>query len=154
MKVNFLFITTVSILIMSCTSNSEKDESTAEKDKNPFKDTICNCTHLVLDEKYNHFFHEDNDRTHPFSGTCRDSFPNTTQLRLEKQVNDGKNHGNYKLYHENGVLKSEKTFINNYVQEIKHYFPSGVLKYHATYKAGELEDMIYNVSVDSTLQVP
>lgn len=148
----FLYLLILLFLVTNCQS---PNENTQEKNQEPtvkheFKDSVCYCSRLILDEPYNHFYHELNDRTIPFTGICRDSFPDGT-LKIEKHLKDGKNHGEYKTYYENGQLKSWKKFNMNYEVEGKNYFPSGVLKHHAIYKGGKVKKIIYSSKIDSTV---
>lgn len=135
------------MLIVSCNEQPKQKEQA----KTYFKDSVCRCTQLVLDKPYNHFFHEDNPRDMAFTGICRDSFKNGG-LKIEKHLKEGKNDGIYKKYYKDGTLRSWKKIDMNYVEEVKNYFPSGVLKYHAKYKAGKIKNVIYSAGRDSTLQ--
>lgn len=138
------------VFVVGCNQSNETKSEEQTSDQKAFTDSVCYCSHLILDELYNHFYHENNNRKQPFTGICRDSFPDGT-LQLEKHLKEGKNHGIYKKFYKDGTLKIWKRFDKNYEVEGKNFFPSGALKYHAKYKAGKLQKVIYSTPTDSTL---
>lgn len=84
------------------------DSST--KESKYFISNSCNCTDLILDELYNHFYL--NERTSPFSGTCYEYFKNG-ELSISKQFQEGKMDGKMIRYNTNGSIKSIMNFEQN-----------------------------------------
>ncbi len=88
--------------LISCSNNLETKESLLESN--------CNCTDLILDELYNHFFLD--ERTLPFTGTCYEYFKNGN-ISISKQFQEGKMEGKMIRFHSNGVIKSSAGFQQN-----------------------------------------
>tara|TARA_Y100000589_G_scaffold330984_1_gene382500 strand:- start:524 stop:925 length:402 start_codon:yes stop_codon:yes gene_type:complete len=88
--------------LISCSNNLEPNETLLESN--------CNCTDLILDESYNHFFLD--DRTLPFTGTCYQYFKNG-KISISKQFQEGKMEGEMIRYNKNGTIKSVMNFQQN-----------------------------------------
>ena len=88
--------------LISCSNNLDNKE--------PLLESNCNCTDLILDESYNHFFL--NDRTLPFTGICYEYFKNGN-ISISKQFQDGKMEGEMIRYNKNGTIKSLMNFQKN-----------------------------------------
>ena len=80
------------------------------KNNEYFKLKSCNCTDLILDELYNHFYLK--ERTSPFSGTCYEYFGNGG-ISISKQFQEGKMEGEMIRYNKNGSIKSTMNFKQN-----------------------------------------
>jgi antitoxin component YwqK of YwqJK toxin-antitoxin module len=100
------YIVKVVILILCFTRCSDRNT----KETKYFKLNSCNCTDLILDELYNHFYLK--ERTSPFSGTCYEYFKNGV-LSISKQLNEGKMEGEMIRYNKNGSIKSTMNFKQN-----------------------------------------
>ena len=99
------YIPTIIILfscLVSCVNNLDTKE--------PLLESNCNCTDLILDELYNHFFLE--DRTSPFTGTCYEYFKNGN-ISISKKFKEGKMEGEMIRYNTNGSIKSIMNFQQN-----------------------------------------
>jgi len=101
---NYLVKTIILIVCFTgCSDNNIKEN-------NYFISNSCNCTDLILDELYNHFYL--NERTSPFSGTCYEYFKNG-EFSISKQFQEGKMEGEMIRYNKNGSIKSTMNFSQN-----------------------------------------
>jgi antitoxin component YwqK of YwqJK toxin-antitoxin module len=89
--------------LISCSNNSNKNTI-------QHKGNSCDCTDLILDELYNHFFLK--ERTSPFTGTCYEFFK-TGEISISKQFKDGKMDGKMIQFYTNGSIKSTMNFQQN-----------------------------------------
>lgn len=137
MKNSFYFLAFL-ILLSSCgestgtdtISESENDTTTAET----IDSNNCSCAELIFDEPYNHFFRF--ERRDGFTGKCEDFHPNG-EKKMEKNFVDGKLHGKFFLYYDNGQIDEEKEFDNNFqTGEQITYSKKGEVIFHALYKRG------------------
>ncbi len=116
MRKFFLFILPLSLLLFSC------DETNQTKD-------YIDCERLHLDVAYNHFYETDRDQ--PYTGVCK-LFHVGGKLKQMREMENGKNHGRFELYNEQGILVEEGAFHEN----LHH----GVFKYYND--EGELIEQI------------
>ncbi|MCH2233992.1 MAG: hypothetical protein MK078_07040 [Crocinitomicaceae bacterium] len=136
MKKFALIISVFALFAMSSCGGGTPDEIVVEK----IDSNYCQCVELLFDEPYNHFYRF--DRTEYFEGRCEDFYPNG-QLKLEKTIVKGKNHGLQKKYFEDGQLAEVREFDMNFQIGVQiNYTREGDTAYYATYERGELKDIL------------
>ena len=92
------------------------------------------CERLHLDVAYNHFY--ESDRNIPYTGVCKVFYPGG-QLKQMREMVNGKNHGQFELYNENGVLIEQGTFHENLHHGVfKYYNDEGELIEQIEYALG------------------
>lgn len=119
-KLNFIGLSLIVLSLVSC--------------ENDTKLTYIDCERLNLDIKYNHFY--ETDRTVPYNGECRTFFQGG-KVKQVREIQNGKNHGSYKEFDENGVLREEGVFYENLHHGVfKYYNDEGELIEQVEYALG------------------
>lgn len=120
-----IILSTGLFLFLFCQSNS--------KDNNNELD-YCDCEMLAHDDLRNHFYLENRDE--PYSGVCKMFYKNG-QLKVERELVNGKNNGFYRSFSETGVLLEEGTFLDNRHQGwFSYYDETGDLIIAVEYNQG------------------
>jgi len=119
-KLNFIGCWLISLLLFSCKNNTEA--------------TYIDCDRLTLDIKYNHFY--ETDRSAPYTGECR-TFYIGGKIKQVRELQNGKNHGRYAEYNEDGILIEEGVFYENLHHGVfKYYNDEGELIEQMEYALG------------------
>ena len=123
------------ILHTSCKDRSENSNISAFNDN-----TKCNCSDLILDELYNHFYLS--ERTKPFSGICEEYHKNKN-LAIVKEFTEGKMEGEMLEYSKKGILIKKWRFHDNKMNgEAISFDTTGKITFHGIYKNGKLDSTI------------
>ena len=147
--INYILFSFFGIIVILSSCNNENKVTETDKDSFEIPDT-CYCDDLILDEKYNHYYYYKSKRTDPYTGFCNAVYE-SGEIQMHKPIIEGKIEGLVTEYYEDGTIKSEFVFNEDHVyDEVKRYFPSGNLKYHAKYKFGQIDTVITNLQTDST----
>ena len=138
----YLYVPVFTFLLIAC-GNGDKTNSEIIQDDSENVELVelteidsnyCNCNELIFDEPYNHFFRF--ERREGFTGKCED-FHSNGEKKMEKNFVDGKLHGKFFLYYDNGQIEEEKEFDNNFqTGEQITYSKKGEVIFHALYKRG------------------
>jgi len=135
---NSYFLILIGFLLFSCKESGAPDtivESDDTTTTQAIDSNYCNCTELIFDEPYNHFYRF--ERRDGYTGLCEEFHPNG-ELKLEKNFIDGKLHGKLIMYYNNGQIEEEKEFDMNFqTGEQITYTKKGEVKFHALYKRGQ-----------------
>jgi len=130
MLTRHFFLIFIAITFYSC---DEKTTTTSSKN--------CICSDLILDIPYNHVYL--NDRTLPFSGTCKE-YHKGGGLFKEIEYLEGKMEGTFLEYSKNNILLKKSNFSRNMMHGVAYaYDTSGLLVFHGIYKRGKLETVLF-----------
>lgn len=134
----FLILITVSFLSIQCSGPEATESDIIESDTlNP---NYCLCDELIFDERYNHYYRF--VVREGFTGLCESFYP-TGQLKLSKNLVEGKLEGKMISYFENGQIEEELEFITNFQNGFQiNYNENGDTLYFAKFKRGKLLEVI------------
>jgi antitoxin component YwqK of YwqJK toxin-antitoxin module len=119
-KLNFIGFSLIGLSLLSCENDAES--------------TYIDCDRLTLDIKYNHFY--ETDRSTPYNGECR-TFYIGGKIKQIREIQQGKNHGRYEEYSEDGVLIEEGSYYENLHHGVfKYYNDEGELIEQIEYALG------------------
>ena len=134
-KSYLIFLLLPLLTLISCGGEVSDDNEVVEIDSN-----YCACEELFFDEPYNHFYRF--ERTEYFEGECEDFYPGG-ELKMEKTIVKGKNHGFQKKYFENGQLAEIKEFDMNFQVGVQiNYSRDGDTTFYAIYERGRQKEVI------------
>ena len=129
----FLGLLSLSIIILASCGENNNEINDSENDT-VVDSNYCDCHELIFDEAYNHFYRF--ERREPFTGLCEE-FHGNGELKMEKNMLEGKVHGKVITYHDNGQIHEDEEFDMNFqTGERIIYTRSGKVKFHALYKRG------------------
>lgn len=135
-------IFTLGCLLLACKSEKIGSENQSENDARQIDSNYCDCTELIFDQPYNHFYRF--ERRKGFTGNCEEFYP-SGQLKVSKNYLDGKLHGKLVSYYENGKIHEEKEFDMNFqLGERIIYTNKGEVKFHALYSRGKQDKILVN----------
>ncbi len=132
----FNLITFSFLVLVACTSNgSDPNMQSADETNAAIDSTYCDCTELIFDQPYNHFWRF--EKRKGFTGTCEEFYANG-QVKITKHFVEGKLHGKVISYYDNGLIEEEKEFDMNFqTGEQITYTKKGEVKFHALYNRGQ-----------------
>lgn len=129
----------LSLLLISCSSTGE---NTPESNVESIDSSYCDCSDLVFDQPYNHFWRF--ERRKGYTGKCEEFYGNG-QVKVTRNYVNGKVHGKQLSYYENGQLHEQKEFdMNLQIGEMLVYTNKGELKFHALYNRGKQGEILVN----------
>lgn len=123
-----LQILTISLLIFACTDNrlsiEETDEPVHEKLLNgrfdAYESTLhCDCGELDKDSTATY-----KKQDSLFTGVCTTTYPGSELKMEEKQIFEGKLHGNYRIYSKEGDTLTTTLYFNGELDGVEDQTPS------------------------------
>lgn len=133
MKKTFI-LSCLFLIIAACSESEQKTVATVDENG------TCDCNDLAYDQAYNNFY-EDEPRD-GYTGNCKEYYANG-ELKLDKNFKEGKVHGDFTTYHENGLVSSRKVFDGGFqTDEQVDYSETGQIVFHALYERGNQLEII------------
>lgn len=137
MKVLLFFSFSLLGAFASCNSNGEELVEIDEIEQ--IDSSYCLCDELVFDPSYNHYYRF--KKREGFTGVCESYYQNG-QLKISKNLDDGKLEGEMLSYFESGQISEQMEFMSNFQTGYQTNFnEQGDTVYHALFKRGNLVEI-------------
>lgn len=139
MKVLLSFSLLTIFILSSCNSSLEEETVISEEIDSPIDSSYCLCDELVFDPSYNHYYRF--KKREGFTGICESYYQNG-QLKISKNLDDGKLEGEMLSYFESGQISEQMEFMSNFQTGYQTNFnEQGDTVYHALFKRGNLVEI-------------